>query len=83
MRYYMIDTYLLPGRPVLRPRGNRSGQTLVEYALILAIISVVAVSVMIALSGHVKTAFTTVDQQIAIAGNGGPAPAPPPSQGGG
>ena len=83
MRYYMIGAYLLPGRPVLRPPGNRRGQTLVEYALILAIISVVAISVMIALSGQVKTAFTTVDRQIAVAGNGGPVAAPPASQGGG
>lgn len=78
----MIGTNLLSGRPVLRPLGNRRGQTLVEYALILAIISVVAVSVMIALSGQVKTVFTTVNQQVAIAGNGGPAAAPPGHGGG-
>jgi len=71
MRSYMIGTNLLPGRPVLRPLGNRRGQTLVEYALILAIISVIAVSVMIAMSGQVETAFTTVDRQLNVAQNGG------------
>lgn len=70
MRYYIIGTCLLPGRPVLRPLGNRKGQTLVEYALILSIISVVAVSVMASLTGQVKTAFTTVDQQLVIGATG-------------
>jgi Flp pilus assembly pilin Flp len=83
MRYYIIGTYLLRGRPILRPPGNRKGQTLVEYALVLAIVSVVAVSVMIAMTGQVKVAFTTIDQQIAVAGNGGPAAPSPPSHGGG
>jgi len=81
MRYYMINSCLLPRGPILRPRRNTSGQTLVEYALILSLISIVAVSVMIALSGQVKVAFTTVDQQISIAGTGGPLPTPPPRGG--
>jgi Flp pilus assembly pilin Flp len=51
---------------------------LAEYALILAFVSVIAVSVMLTLTGQVKTAFTTVDRQIAIAGNGGPASSAPP-----
>lgn len=71
MRYYMIGTYLLPGRLLLRPLGNRRGQTLVEYALVLAFISVVTISVLIAMSGQVKTVFTTVDRQLNVAQNGG------------
>ena len=77
----MIGTYCLPGSSVWRPLGSRRGQTLVEYALILAIISVIAVSVMLAMGGQVKTVFTTIDQQVAIAGNGGPPPTPPPRGG--
>jgi len=82
----MIGTYLLPGRLILHPFGNKRGQTLVEYALILAFISVVAISVLISLGGQVKGVFSTVTSQLAIAGNGGPvaaAAAPPPSHGGG
>jgi len=71
----------------LHPLGNKKGQTLVEYALILAFTSVVAISVLIALGVQVKGVFSTASSQIAIAGNGGPAPAagggPPPSHGGG
>ncbi len=62
---------------------NKRGQTLVEYALILAFISVVAISTLIAMGGRVSGVFTTIDRQVAIAGNGGPAAAPPPAAGGG
>ncbi len=62
---------------------NKRGQTLVEYALILAFISVVAISTLIAMGGRVSGVFTTIDHQVAIAGNGGPAAAPPPAAGGG
>ncbi|MCE0522499.1 MAG: Flp family type IVb pilin [Methylacidiphilales bacterium] len=47
---------------------SRKGQTLVEYALILAFISVVAISVLIALGNQVKSVFTTISSQLAIAG---------------
>jgi len=77
----MTKPNISAGRPLLRPFGSRSGQTLAEYALILSIVSIVAISVMLSLSGNVKSAFTTVDQQIAIAGIGGPAPTPPPRGG--
>ena len=46
---------------------NKKGQTLVEYALILAFISVVAISVLIRLGNEIKTIFTTISSQIAIA----------------
>ena len=64
------------------PKGKR-GQTLVEYALILALISVVAIASLSAMGVQVKGIFTTIDRQVAIAGNGGPAAAPPPTTGGG
>jgi Flp pilus assembly pilin Flp len=48
---------------------NRRGQTLVEYALILAFISVVAISVLIRLGDEVKTVFTTITSQLAVAGS--------------
>jgi Flp pilus assembly pilin Flp len=49
-----------------RNKANR-GQTLVEYALILAFISVVAISVLIALGKQVKSVFTTITSQLAVA----------------
>ena len=48
-------------------RQNRRGQTLVEYALILALISVVAISVLISLGSHVKAVYSTITSQVAIA----------------
>ena len=48
---------------------SKKGQTLVEYALILAFISVVAISVLIRLGNEVKVIFTTITSQLAIAGS--------------
>jgi Flp pilus assembly pilin Flp len=52
-----------------RSRWNkkRQGQTLVEYALILAFISVVAISVLIRLGDELKSIFTTITSQLAVA----------------
>jgi Flp pilus assembly pilin Flp len=47
--------------------ANRRGQTLVEYALILAIISVVAIGVMINLGKQVTGVYSTVNSVIASA----------------
>jgi Flp pilus assembly pilin Flp len=49
-----------------RPR-HRQGQTLVEYALILAFISLVAIAVLIKLGTQVKSIFTTITTQLASA----------------
>jgi Flp pilus assembly pilin Flp len=51
----------------LRSKKNKKGQTLVEYALILAFISVVAISVLIKLGDAVKTVFTSITSQLAQA----------------
>jgi Flp pilus assembly pilin Flp len=50
----------------LRLKGKK-GQTLVEYALILALISVVAIAVLVAMGNQIKAVFTTISSQIAIA----------------
>jgi len=52
-----------------RRAKNKKGQTLVEYALILAFISVVAISVLIALGTRIKDVFTTISSQLAYAGS--------------
>ena len=48
-------------------RPHRRGQTLVEYALILAIISVVAIGVMINLGQQVKGVYSTITSVVASA----------------
>jgi len=53
------------GQPLCR-RGKR-GQTLVEYALILAFVSVCAISVLIRLGAEVKSVFSTITSQLAVA----------------
>ena len=49
-----------------RPQSKK-GQTLVEYALILAFISVVAISVLIALGQNVRGVYTKIGSAIASA----------------
>lgn len=47
-----------------RLKNEESGQTVVEYGLLLALISVVAVTIMVALGGSVITPFTTAHQGL-------------------
>jgi len=62
----LINKIITKAKVALR-RRSKKGQTLVEYALILAFISVVAISVLIALGNQVKSVFTTITSQLAIA----------------
>ena len=58
----------------LKPLGHKRGQTLVEYALIIAFISVVAIGSLLAMGGQVKGVYTTIGQQLTdaqSASNGG------------
>lgn len=50
-----------------RKRKYKSGQTLTEYALILAFISIVAVAVMMFLTTNVKRTYSTVFTSLASA----------------
>jgi Flp pilus assembly pilin Flp len=63
----MINTIITRAKSALRRMKSKKGQTLVEYALILAFISVVAISVLIALGNQVKNVFTTITSQLAVA----------------
>jgi len=65
----MINKVITSAKIALRRMKSKKGQTLVEYALILAFISVVAISVLIALGNQVKSVFTTITSQLAIAGS--------------
>jgi Flp pilus assembly pilin Flp len=48
-------------------RKSKRGQTLVEYALILAFIAVVAISVLISLGKVVHSVFSTINSQLQVA----------------
>jgi Flp pilus assembly pilin Flp len=48
-----------------RRRTYRRGQTLVEYALILAVISIVAIGVMLSLGQQVKGVYSMINSGIA------------------
>ena len=63
----MINKVITSAKVALRRMKSKKGQTLVEYALILAFISVVAISVLIALGQQVKSVFTTISSQLAYA----------------
>ena len=63
----MINKVIIRAKIALRRMKSKKGQTLVEYALILAFISVVAISVLIALGNQVKSVFTTITSQLAVA----------------
>ena len=56
------------GKPCHQKRSKK-GQTLVEYALILAFISLVAISVLIRLGTQVRIVFSTINSQLAYAGS--------------
>jgi Flp pilus assembly pilin Flp len=56
-----------PKKKPRRQERSRKGQTLVEYALILAFISVVAISVLLRLGHEINAVFTTITSQLAVA----------------
>jgi Flp pilus assembly pilin Flp len=56
-------------------RQNKKGQTLVEYALIIAFISIVAISVLAAMGAQVTHVFSSITSQLASVGT---IPGPPP-----
>jgi Flp pilus assembly pilin Flp len=63
----MINKVITSAKAALRRMKSKKGQTLVEYALILAFISVVAISVLITLGGQIKSVFTTISSQLSQA----------------
>jgi Flp pilus assembly pilin Flp len=49
---------------------SKRGQTLVEYALILAIISILAIAMMLQLTGNVRAIYSNIDSQVARSSTG-------------
>ena len=73
MKNIKARVFLFSKRALVRLRRpiHCRGQTLVEYALILAIVSVVAIGVLINLGSQVKGVYSMIDSQITSAGMGG------------
>ena len=52
-----------------KPRlSNEKGQTLVEYALIVGLVSIAAIVVMITMGGRIGNVFTKITNRLANAG---------------
>ena len=62
----LFARYKLHIRRRLKALIRRRGQTLVEYALILAIISVTAISVLISVGKTIKGVYSMINSQIEI-----------------
>jgi Flp pilus assembly pilin Flp len=52
---------------MLKQKKSKKGQTLVEYALILAFISIVAISVLISLGNGIKGTYSNISSSLASA----------------
>lgn len=52
---------------LIRQLKSKRGQTLVEYALILAFISVVAIAVLVNVGTNLKAVYTRIDSSLASA----------------
>jgi Flp pilus assembly pilin Flp len=73
LRYYTAKCNIRSKSLTCRHIRSRSvsGQTLAEYALILAFISVVAIGTLMSMGGQVTTVYTGVNHQLNTAQNGG------------
>jgi Flp pilus assembly pilin Flp len=73
LRKHKRPNHLSIMRPIFTPmRGRRAvrGQTLVEYALILAIISILAIAMMLQLTGNVRAIYSNIDSQVSRSNTG-------------
>lgn len=66
------QAFLSRTQAATRMRRNRArrGQTLVEYALIISIISIVAIGVLINLGKNLGALYSTIDSQVQRAPGG-------------
>jgi Flp pilus assembly pilin Flp len=54
-------------RPLLGNKRQRSGQTLVEYALLLTLVSIIVIVALTLLGSNIKTFFSTITSSMAAA----------------
>ena len=73
LRYYTTSCNIRSKSLTCRHIQSRQlrGQTLAEYALILAFVSVVAIATLLSMGSQVSTVFTDVNRQLNTANNGG------------
>lgn len=53
------------------PKGNERGATMVEYAILVALISVAAIAIIVILGGQIQAAFQSVSDAIEANTTGG------------
>ena len=63
----LLDKTLRIMKTLFGRSKSKSGQTLVEYALILAFISVIAISVLISLGQAIRGTYTKISSSLASA----------------
>jgi Flp pilus assembly pilin Flp len=63
----MINNIIIRAKSALRQLKSKKGQTLVEYALILAFISVVAIAILVAIGSNVGAVFSKINSQLSYA----------------
>jgi len=51
-------------------RKNRKGQALVEYALVLAFIAILAISVLVSMGQGISGTYANITRQLSLAGSG-------------
>jgi len=62
------EKYKVPNmKRLIRQLKSKKGQTLVEYALILAFISVVAIAVLVNVGTNLKAVYTRIDSSLSSA----------------
>ena len=51
-------------RNIVKLVRNEKGQTMVEYGLLIALISIAVIAVLVVLGPHIASFFQTVDNQL-------------------
>jgi Flp pilus assembly pilin Flp len=66
----VLDKIIKGASPLLHRSKSRNGQTVVEYALVLVVISVLCVSYLSALGEQIRGLFLSIIGALSAAGNG-------------
>jgi len=64
MTHFINRTFALLHSGLADTRRREEGQTLVEYALILTMVSIGSIAVLLALSGKINTVFNQISSAI-------------------
>ena len=60
-----MTTFIQPLRAFIRlPRSGKTGQTLVEYALIICMLSILAIAIYTLLNGQIERIFSAIANNL-------------------